>query len=101
MIHVIQRGANRTKEIVQALHNYSRGDDEKVVATNKGTGPAPTVVKEPAKPLELPKAATNYPRRFLAVCIHNYLYANPVSARGCAGRNSRYHRSTSAASARS
>jgi signal transduction histidine kinase len=31
MIAVIQRGANRTKEIVQALHNYSRGDDERLV----------------------------------------------------------------------
>jgi signal transduction histidine kinase len=31
MIKVIQRGANRTKEIVQALHNYSRGDDDKVM----------------------------------------------------------------------
>jgi signal transduction histidine kinase len=31
MIRVIQRGANRTKEIVQALHNYSRGDDDKVM----------------------------------------------------------------------
>jgi signal transduction histidine kinase len=31
MIRVIQRGAKRTKEIVQALHNYSRGDDDRVV----------------------------------------------------------------------
>ena len=31
MIAVIQRGARRTKEIVQALHNYSRGDDDKLV----------------------------------------------------------------------
>jgi signal transduction histidine kinase len=31
MIRVIQRGAQRTKDIVQALHNYSRTDDEKVV----------------------------------------------------------------------
>ncbi len=31
MIRVIQRGANRTKDIVQALHNYSRTDDESVV----------------------------------------------------------------------
>ena len=30
MIRVIQRGAKRTKEIVQALHNYSRGDDDRV-----------------------------------------------------------------------
>jgi signal transduction histidine kinase len=30
MIRVIQRGAARTKEIVQALHNYSRGDDDRV-----------------------------------------------------------------------
>ena len=29
MLRVIQRGANRTKEIVQALHNYSRGDDDR------------------------------------------------------------------------
>jgi signal transduction histidine kinase len=28
MLGVIQRGATRTKAIVQALHNYSRGDDE-------------------------------------------------------------------------
>ena len=38
--------------------------------------------KEPVKPVDLPKGATNFPRRFLAVCVHNYLYANPVSARG-------------------
>jgi signal transduction histidine kinase len=31
MIQVIQHGARRTKEIVQALHNYSRGDDDRVV----------------------------------------------------------------------
>jgi signal transduction histidine kinase len=31
MIRVIQRGAKRTKEIVQALHNYSRGDDDREV----------------------------------------------------------------------
>jgi signal transduction histidine kinase len=31
MIRVIQRGAHRTKEIVQALHNYSRGDDDRLV----------------------------------------------------------------------
>ena len=30
MIRVVQRGAQRTKAIVQALHNYSRTDDEKV-----------------------------------------------------------------------
>ena len=31
MIRVIRSGANRTKDIVQALHNYSRTDDESVV----------------------------------------------------------------------
>ena len=31
MIRVIQRGAQRTKAIVQALHNYSRTDDERLV----------------------------------------------------------------------
>jgi signal transduction histidine kinase len=31
MIKVIQRGAQRTKAIVSALHNYSRTDDESVV----------------------------------------------------------------------
>ena len=31
MIRVIQSGARRTKEIVRALHNYSRGDDETLV----------------------------------------------------------------------
>jgi C4-dicarboxylate-specific signal transduction histidine kinase len=30
MLRVIQRGANRTKEIVQALHNYSRGDEDRL-----------------------------------------------------------------------
>jgi len=34
MIRVIQRGAIRTKDIVQALHNYSRTDDESVVAVD-------------------------------------------------------------------
>jgi signal transduction histidine kinase len=31
MIRVVQRGAHRTKEIVQALHNYSRGDDDRQI----------------------------------------------------------------------
>ena len=31
MIRVIQRGAKRTKEIVQALHNYSHGDDDRQI----------------------------------------------------------------------
>jgi signal transduction histidine kinase len=31
MMRVIQNGARRTKEIVQALHNYSRADDERIV----------------------------------------------------------------------
>jgi len=31
MLQVVQRGANRTKAIVQALHTYSRTDDESVV----------------------------------------------------------------------
>ncbi|MBL4632303.1 MAG: HAMP domain-containing protein [Kofleriaceae bacterium] len=31
MIRVVQRGAQRTKAIVQALHNYSRTDDESIV----------------------------------------------------------------------
>ena len=30
MVRVIQRGAQRTKDIVRALHNYSRTDDERV-----------------------------------------------------------------------
>lgn len=28
------------------------------------------------------KVAVHFPRRFLAVCVHNYLYANPTSSRG-------------------
>jgi len=31
MVRVVQRGAQRTKAIVSALHNYSRTDDEKLV----------------------------------------------------------------------
>jgi signal transduction histidine kinase len=31
MLRVVQRGAERTKAIVQALHNYSRTDDESLV----------------------------------------------------------------------
>lgn len=31
MVKVVQRGAQRTKAIVRALHNYSRTDDERVV----------------------------------------------------------------------
>src|SRR5581483_4394351 len=38
--------------------------------------------KAPAPVVDLPKTATHFPRRFLAVTVHNYLYANPVSARG-------------------
>jgi signal transduction histidine kinase len=36
MIRVIGRGAHRTKEIVQALHNYSRGDDERRMPIDLG-----------------------------------------------------------------
>ena len=36
MLGVIQRGATRTKAIVQALHNYSRGDDEQKREVNLG-----------------------------------------------------------------
>ncbi len=38
MMRVIQRGARRTKEIVQALHNYSRGDDDRVVEVDLQRG---------------------------------------------------------------
>jgi signal transduction histidine kinase len=38
MIRVIQSGARRTKEIVQALHNYSRADDERVVEFDLNRG---------------------------------------------------------------
>ena len=31
MIRVVKNGASRTKEIVQALHNYSRGDDDRQI----------------------------------------------------------------------
>jgi signal transduction histidine kinase len=34
MIKVVQRGAQRTKAIVSALHNYSRTDDENIVDFN-------------------------------------------------------------------
>jgi signal transduction histidine kinase len=36
MLAVIQRGATRSKAIVQALHNYSRGDDEQPREVNIG-----------------------------------------------------------------
>jgi signal transduction histidine kinase len=38
MIRVIQNGARRTKEIVQALHNYSRTDDERLVEFDLNRG---------------------------------------------------------------
>lgn len=38
MIRVIQRGARRTKEIVQALHNYSRGDEDRMVEVDLHRG---------------------------------------------------------------
>jgi signal transduction histidine kinase len=38
MIRVIQNGARRTKDIVQALHNYSRADDERVVEFDLNRG---------------------------------------------------------------
>ena len=34
MLRVVRRGAERTKAIVQALHNYSRTDEESVVAVD-------------------------------------------------------------------
>jgi signal transduction histidine kinase len=38
MLRVIQRGARRTKEIVQALHNYARGDDDRLSAVDLHRG---------------------------------------------------------------
>ncbi|HUH04647.1 MAG TPA: ATP-binding protein, partial [Kofleriaceae bacterium] len=38
MVRVIQRGAHRTKDIVRALHNYSRTDDESVVEFDLNRG---------------------------------------------------------------
>ncbi len=38
MIGVIQRGAQRTKDIVRALHNYSRTDDERMVSFDLNRG---------------------------------------------------------------
>ena len=38
MLSVIQRGAGRTKAIVQALHSYSRGDSERLVEVDLHRG---------------------------------------------------------------
>lgn len=38
MVRVVQRGARRTKDIVQALHNYSRTDDERIVEFDLNRG---------------------------------------------------------------
>ncbi|MFH0902642.1 MAG: ATP-binding protein, partial [Pseudomonadota bacterium] len=38
MVRVIQSGAKRTKDIVQALHNYSRTDDEQLVEFDLNRG---------------------------------------------------------------
>ncbi|MBI5479184.1 MAG: HAMP domain-containing protein [Deltaproteobacteria bacterium] len=38
MLRVIQRGARRTKEIVQALHNYARGDADRLVEVDLHRG---------------------------------------------------------------
>jgi signal transduction histidine kinase len=38
MVRVIQRGARRTKEIVQALHNYARGDDDRLAEVDLHRG---------------------------------------------------------------
>ena len=38
MIRVVQRGAERTKGIVRALHNYSRTDDESIVEIDLNRG---------------------------------------------------------------
>jgi len=38
MVRVVQRGAHRTKDIVRALHNYSRTDDESVVEFDLNRG---------------------------------------------------------------
>ncbi|HEY1379142.1 MAG TPA: hypothetical protein VGF55_20235, partial [Gemmataceae bacterium] len=52
------------------------GGEDAAPAANAGTD------KGTVKSVDLPTAGTNFPRRFLAVCVHDYLYANPVSARG-------------------
>jgi hypothetical protein len=62
--------------------NSAGGEGDKASAADKSSAAPVTSVTEPAKPVDLPKAAANFPRRILAVCVHNYLYANPVSARG-------------------
>jgi hypothetical protein len=50
------------------------------VGPDGGTVVTATTAKSPPKPVDLP-TATDFPRRFLAVCVHNYLYANPTSPR--------------------
>jgi hypothetical protein len=54
-------------------------DSGRETAVDPGASPS---IPPTAPPLDLPKAAASFPRRFLAVCVHDYLYANPVSARG-------------------
>jgi hypothetical protein len=61
------------------------GPPDTTTAANTAAEPLtkePVPAKEPSKSVEAPKPVPAFPRRFLAVCIHNYLYANPVSARG-------------------
>jgi hypothetical protein len=60
----------------------SGAGEDKNTAPNRSAAVTQAAPKESPKALDLPKAATNFPRRFLAVSVHDYLYANPVSARG-------------------
>ena len=72
--------------IVAGAGYYFRGTTrDETVAVN----PVPSSAKETVKPLDLPKAAASFPRRFLAVCVHNYLYANPVNYGSKAGNRDR------------
>jgi signal transduction histidine kinase len=58
MLRVIQRGARRTKEIVQALHNYARGDDDRLVEVDlhRGLDDSLDLLRHHLKGLEVERA---------------------------------------------
>ena len=109
MIRVIQSGARRTKEIVQALHNYSRGDDERLVEVDLQPRPR-RLARPPAPPPEgrhrrraplrrrRPRAR---PRRPAQPGVHEPAHQRGAGARRAARRRRITRRHRARATARS
>lgn len=68
--------------LIHYRNSMNNPKDDSGAIGARARGAVPSFVNSPPKPVDLPKATAHFPRRFLAICVHDYLYANPVSGRG-------------------